>query len=227
MIMIKNKFLDIDFKQTYTLSKILFIGLLAISINLNSQRDNLGKVFLKNGKVYKKGYSHLQATSPSKCGRIKYEGDDNLIFIHDCKDIEKIRRYSLDSLENIKDSTDFYYKYQGDKFNLIEKVKMEKGKLELFIEYYYSGGASVPFGFGGFTQTFHTSSPPSKIYSIGKQYNVKIEKLPRRKKSKKFKKAILKYTSKCIAFVKKIEDKNFIKENSVVEIIDFYNKNCK
>ena len=203
--------------------KIILFIFLVIVLNVNSQENiPLGKVFLTNGIIHSNGYERIY-NGMVKPTTIKYKTKDNLQFIHDSKKIEKVRDYYNNSKGTI-DSTDYYYKYHKNKFKLIRKIKGE-GKIELFAE-----DRSHQHNFNSFGITVSGTINKSSsylIFYIGEKHKPKIEKLPRRKTSKKFKKTLLKYTSKCKLFTEKLNNKNFLQKNSIIEIIKYYNENCK
>ena len=203
----------------------LFIALF-ITNNISAQQNDkyLGKVFLRNGKVFSLGYKILEPTGPLKCERIKYKSDKNTQFVHDCKEIEKVRSYELDSIGRVKDSTDYYFKFHKKKFELLEKVNV-KGKMELYQTEVIQGGAIMNSGMPGLSMTTGPSSV-FYMYYLGKKYNTKVTVLPRRKASKKFRQVLATYYTKCPALTGRMKNKTFFKERSVKEIVSFFNENC-
>ncbi|MHC9087225.1 hypothetical protein ACXIHB_00745 [Tenacibaculum sp. IMCC1] len=196
--------------------KVLLTIVSLITLSISAQNKPLGKVFLRNGKVHSNGYEWID-NGMAKSPQIKYKTNEGLQFIHDSKEIEKVRNYSVNS-KGIKDSTDYFYKFYKTQFKLIRKVTTSGGKLELFAEDFINMYPTKPF-----SKTYGST----QVYYLGKTQRPKIVKLPRRKTSKKFKKVLSEYTSKCKAFTEKINNKNFLKENPVNKIVSYYNENCK
>ena len=190
--------------------KKILVLLLFISVGFFAQKKSneyqLGKVYLKDGKVLK---GIVKKTSTNLIKFKKTESSKTETF--DYKTAKK--------LVLIESKSEFLYKVENRKIRLLQRLV--HGNLELY--FYTAEKQGVPHGMKALTY---------KVYFIGNRNVITVERLPESPLSKKFIKTLSKYTSNCKVFSKKIKDKEIIKQKykintSLVEnmVLD-YNSVC-
>ncbi|WP_299120589.1 hypothetical protein [uncultured Tenacibaculum sp.] len=203
------------------MKKKLFVLLILFvkTVDLRSQNDHLGKIFFRNGTQEVVNYKWVTSTNVLQKPKIKFTKKNGVFVRNGFNEIEKIRKYHTKD-NKVNDSTDYYFKSLDSKILTLRSV-ISKGKLRLYAKD-HSREYNSSFVFG----TINGSSS-YQTYYVAPPYSVKVTKLPKKIKSKKFKKILSKYTSKCKPFTEKLNDKKFLENKSVKDIINYYNENCK
>lgn len=168
--------------------------MLLISVSILGQKKTneyqLGKIYLKDGKVLK---GIVKKTSTSLIKFKKTESSKTETF--DYKTAKK--------LVLIESKSEFLYKVVNRKIRLLQRLV--QGNLELY--FYTAAKQGTPNGMNALTY---------KVYFIGNSNSNLVERLAESPLSKKFIKKLSRYTSDCKSFLKKIKNKETIKENFII-----------
>lgn len=189
------------------------------SFNLFSQNEYFGKVFFRNDSIeigyYKWVHSWGTKANPKIKFR-KFKEEKYKRFSH--RDIKKIIEYITYRDTGRKDSIEYHYKNCNFKICLIKKVNFKDKEIKLDL---YEEQNSSKMSLESSSFEFSKSS-----YFIAKNNDDDLQKLPRKKTSKRFEKILTKYTNDCDSFLKQF-NKNYFKSKSVYDIVKDYNTICK
>ena len=207
------------------MKKTLIISLIISSFFSYAQDKVKGIIYFRDGSKFEGYYNHKvyknygNALSEPK---IIFSPSEDTQLIVGFNEIDKIKEYAP-SIKKDKDTVDYYFKKYNKKALLLEKINTD-GRLNLYVHYYRKVYTYI--GANGFYYT-NESKEIYADYYVGKKYSITIDKLPQNTTGRKFRKILLKYTSKCAEYVKKIKDYKFLSRNKPRGIILEYNKLCK
>ncbi|WBX70482.1 hypothetical protein [Tenacibaculum retecalamus] len=197
--------------------KILLLIMLFTLLNAYSQYKET-KVFYRNGTVEKGFAKFLFLSSNLKFKKSKTQKAPEILTY---KEVDKFIIY------NRGEHTEYQHKIvNGKAGSKLLKVKT-RGKIDLFYEVRKSGAAPMGGATGGMNFSIGVSSS-SEVYYISKKDSPFATKLFHLLDPSKriFKKIIPEYFGDCPELIEKIKKKEY-KKRHIVEIVDFYNNQCK
>jgi hypothetical protein len=191
------------------------ITLLLLFISINSFAQIKAAIFKNNGDVLK-GFASISNHNSNLIKYRKNIGDKPQKF--GPKDIDKV--YFI--LVN-KSYIEYQFKTISKKNIQLMKVLI-RGKLSLYsftetVDYItHSSGR-------GFGNVNIGKSHTSTHFYVSKKKNSIVDEFPKKSTFKSFKKNASAYFKDCAKLVKKIKKREF-KKSDVIEIVEFYNKEC-
>ena len=199
------------------MKKVIYIFLF---VTINSFSQTKGKIYFRNGEVFQGEIEiYTKFTGIGKT-EIRYKPEVDIRLIKGFNDIEKIVKFPT---EYRKDTATFYFKKVKNKELFVEKIS-NNNDFNVYVGYYSSGGSS--YQITGFVNVGRFDSEIKEEYYIGPKYSSQVEKLPKNRRRKKYKKIILKYTSKCKKFVEEKSNALTLERNKMRNLLKDYQKYC-